>query len=109
MHKGLSLCVSCLLSTQGAPGKDGDVGAPGPAGPAVSKTQWSVATACTNQHIHILLLLSARFNSPSFAQGPSGERGDQGPAGGPGFQGLPGPQGAIGETGKPGEQVLTET
>lgn len=37
----------CHLSSQGAPGKDGDVGAPGPAGPAVSKT-----------HVHINTWLS---------------------------------------------------
>jgi len=28
----------CCLCIQGAAGKDGDVGAPGPSGPAVSKT-----------------------------------------------------------------------
>lgn len=33
------MCLkACHLSTQGAPGKDGDLGAQGPSGPAVSKT-----------------------------------------------------------------------
>lgn len=88
---------------QGAPGKDGEVGAPGPSGPAVSG-------ADAHAYVHALLFTILCFNSAALVrlQGVQGERGEQGPAGGPGFQGLPGPQGAVGETGKPGEQVLTE-
>lgn len=52
----ICLKALCHLPMQGAPGKDGEVGAPGPAGPAVSG-------ADAHAYVHALI-----FHVPNFVQ-----------------------------------------
>lgn len=49
---------ACHLSTQGAPGKDGDVGAQGPSGPAVSNTRKTTLMSTVTSGSGVVPLIS---------------------------------------------------